>query len=129
MRTRIFGRARLPPSRVFKRFGSAGASPSRNHPHRMSDGNPRPLPQRKHPIHRLVPTTAKPTIVFLTVCTKDRRPWLAHPDVHDAFRHVCSNAQAWLVGRYVVMPDHLHLFATPGTPELPLENWIRFWKS
>jgi len=33
------------------------------------------------------------------------------------------------VGRYVVMPDHIHLFAAPGELQEPLENWIRFWKS
>ena len=27
------------------------------------------------------------------------------------------------------MPDHLHLFAGPGEPELPLDNWVRYWKS
>ena len=33
------------------------------------------------------------------------------------------------MGRYVLMPDHLHLFAAPGPIDLPLENWIRYWKS
>jgi putative transposase len=27
------------------------------------------------------------------------------------------------------MPDHLHLFAAPGQLELPLENWVKYWKS
>ena len=27
------------------------------------------------------------------------------------------------------MPDHIHLFAAPGVPDLPLENWVRYWKS
>jgi REP element-mobilizing transposase RayT len=27
------------------------------------------------------------------------------------------------------MPDHIHLFAAPGIPELELRAWIRYWKS
>jgi putative transposase len=27
------------------------------------------------------------------------------------------------------MPDHLHLFATPGELEIPFDNWVRYWKS
>jgi REP element-mobilizing transposase RayT len=39
-------------------------------------------------------------------------------------------ASAWLVGRYVILPDHLHLFCAPnGIDAPPLERWMRFWKS
>jgi REP element-mobilizing transposase RayT len=27
------------------------------------------------------------------------------------------------------MPEHLHLFASPGRLELSLDNWVRYWKS
>jgi putative transposase len=27
------------------------------------------------------------------------------------------------------MPDHLHLFAAPGPLDLPLDTWVRYWKS
>jgi REP element-mobilizing transposase RayT len=27
------------------------------------------------------------------------------------------------------MPDHLHLFAAPSLSPLPLDKWIRYWKS
>src|SRR5437870_5293667 len=60
-----------------------------------------------------------PTIVFLTVCTKDRRPWLATDETHDLLREVWIASAAWLVGRYVVMPDHVHLFARPGGMDVP----------
>lgn len=34
------------------------------------------------------------------------------------------------MGRYVVMPDHLHLFCAPNQIEpVPLERWVQFWKS
>jgi putative transposase len=99
--------------------GSAGASPS----------NKPKLPQRNHPAHRLLETAFAPTLLFLTVCTKDRKPWLATPEAHRILREIWSNARAWLVGRYVIMPDHLHLFAVPGDNALPLERWVRYWKS
>jgi len=98
----------------------------------MTDITPDPrdrLPQRGHPAHGVKAQTDLPTIIFLTVCTKNRNPWLASADIHDLLVRVWSAATAWIVGRYVVMPDHLHLFATPGTPELPLENWVKYWKS
>jgi putative transposase len=72
---------------------------------------------------------SRPTIVFVTVCTNDPHPWLATSENHDALRTVWQEAEAWVVGRYVVMPDHLHLFAAPGRLELPLDTWIRYWKS
>ena len=56
-------------------------------------------------------------------------PWLAADDVHELLRKVWTDAKAWLVGRYVIMPDHIHLFAAPGSPDLPLENWVQYWKS
>ena len=101
--------------------GSAGASPSH--------GAPAPLPRRAHPAHGVKIDTFKPTIVFITVCTKDRAPWLASPDVHELLVSVWSGATAWLVGRYAIMPDHIHLFATPNGIDIPLDNWVRYWKS
>ena len=39
-------------------------------------------------------------------------------------------ADAYLVGRYVLMPDHIHLFCAPNRyPETELKRWIRYWKS
>lgn len=84
---------------------------------------------RKHPMHGVIFQQTEPTIVFLTVCTKDRTHWLAVPEVHGLLRSVWIAALAWSVGRYIIMPDHIHLFASPGTPEMPLENWVKYWKS
>jgi putative transposase len=71
------------------------------------------------------PTISLPTIVFVTVCTKVRQPWLATHACHELLRRVWDEALAWRTGRYIIMPDHLHLFATPGDAPLPLENWIK----
>lgn len=29
----------------------------------------------------------------------------------------------------MILPDHLHLFAAPGEPEIEFDNWVRYWKS
>mgnify|MGYP000280094311 CR=1 FL=1 len=93
-------------------------------------GTSQPLPQRRRPAEGVnIIIGSQPTIVFLTICTKDRRPVLASAAVHGQLLKSWAAAQAWLVGRYVVMPDHLHLFAAPGPDALPLENWVRYWKS
>jgi putative transposase len=44
-------------------------------------------------------------------------------------REIWSAATFWLVGRYVLMPDHIHFFCAPVDPECSLERWTQFWKS
>ena len=70
-----------------------------------------------------------PTIVFLTVCTRDRASWLADPTVHAALISIWRSATFWKAGPYVLMPDHLHLFVWPGTSPSDLDRWLRYWKS
>jgi len=90
---------------------------------------PRPKHDRRHPVHGVKDTAERPTIVFLTVCTKDRRPWLATAQHHELLTRIWKSATAWHAGRYVLMPDHLHIFATPDEDALPFDNWVRYWKS
>ncbi len=41
-----------------------------------------------------------------------------------------KQASTWLVGRYVILPDHVHLFCAPSAIDAPpLERWMRYWKS
>ena len=70
-------------------------------------------------------------VVFLTVCIKDRRPILAQSDINDLLIDIWSDEKShWVVGRYVLMPDHLHLFCTPRSREsLGIKKWVNFWKS
>jgi REP element-mobilizing transposase RayT len=90
-----------------------------------------PQPERRHPVH-LAPLEAhnRSIIVFVTACTAKRRQVLASASAHDAIVRAWFSASAWLVGRYVIMPDHIHLFCAPNSMEAPsLERWMRFWKS
>ena len=85
------------------------------------------LPVRRRPAHGVDPRCGDHPIVYVTVCTNSRGPWLAKRDVHARLLDVWRDAGAWHVGRYVVMPDHVHFFAQPAG-DLPLENWIAYWK-
>ena len=49
--------------------------------------------------------------------------------MHARVRDAWQNATTWVVGRYVIMPDHLHLFCAPGViPPEPLQSWVSYWK-
>jgi REP element-mobilizing transposase RayT len=87
------------------------------------------LPKRKRPESGVWETENGPTIVFDTVCTQGRKIWLANDPVHRLLREIWLAADAWRVGRYVLMPDHVHYFASPGATSIPFENWLRYWKS
>ena len=55
---------------------------------------------------------------FVTLNTYERHQLLARPEIHDAFRSFCLRAQERnvAVGRYVLMPDHVHLFVALHEP-------------
>src|SRR2546423_15663235 len=70
-----------------------------------------------------------PTIVFLTVCAARPASWLASEEAQQSLVSAWQNADAWLVGSYVLMPDHLHLFCAPRDLQFTIEKWIAYWKS
>jgi putative transposase len=85
--------------------------------------------QRTHPVHGVLHLADQPTIVFGTVCTKNRASWLASPQVHHELRDVWLEASAWVMGKYVIMPDHIHFFAAATESPIPFDNWVKYWKS
>jgi putative transposase len=87
--------------------------------------------QRKRPAHfPPVETSFRSIIIFLTLCTKGRRPLLANDTAAALVVEAWSAATFWAVGRYVILPDHIHLFCAPNTnPPQALTNWISFWKN
>ena len=67
-------------------------------------------------------------LYFVTFNTNARRPLLASREVHDSFLQYCECAAAYhiSVGRYVIMPDHIHLFVRLGAAsETTLGDWIK----
>ncbi|HEY1770028.1 MAG TPA: transposase [Chthoniobacterales bacterium] len=79
---------------------------------------------------RLVRVFADAPVYFVTFCTYRRRRFLAFAPVHDAFvafAEHARDAQNVAVGRYVLMPDHIHLFVS-GDPTFRLGRWIGMLK-
>ena len=63
---------------------------------------------------------------FVTFCTHERQRWLSTAVVHEAFQKFARCAEAVFniaVGRYVIMPDHVHLFVC-GPPDFKLSRWV-----
>jgi len=69
-----------------------------------------------------------PTIAFLTVCTAKRQKGLANSKVHKALVKTWTAADEWLVGHYVIMPNHIHMFCAPQSHDFSIEEWITYWK-
>jgi len=86
-------------------------------------------PLQKARLRRMDRVFVDSPIYFVTTCTLDRQAILDRELVHEAFRMFCLNSPqhgAW-VGRYVLMPDHLHLFVS--VDEISLSNWIKSFKN
>jgi REP element-mobilizing transposase RayT len=82
-------------------------------------------------LRRLETIHEKQPIYFVTACTAERRELLANEPIHETFLRFVANASArgaW-VGRYVLMPDHLHLFLVLEDDRIRLSEWVRSMKN
>jgi putative transposase len=89
-----------------------------------------PEPMRKPRLRRLDEIYQDQPLIFVTFCTYQRKKMLAQPAVHDSFRSFCRKAEDAQnsVGRYVIMPDHLHFFVQLCFPGR-LSSWIKSLKN
>ena len=91
------------------------------------------LPNRAHlrRLDRVFSDSATP-VFFLTICTHRRRPLLRDPGVAAIVVDALERAESrydWRVGRYVVMPDHVHLFCAPTSEDArSLSSFVGYWK-
>ena len=84
----------------------------------------------RHRPPRLATLFYDPPLYFVTICVRRRLPLLATDAVHSAFRDFAMRGfekKQIAIGRYVIMPDHLHLFVS-GPHEFRLEQWGRMLK-
>ena len=66
---------------------------------------------RKHLAHPpITDRHNEPVIIYLTVCSQDRKSIFAFEDSAAVIVDAWQRGNSWLVGRYVIMPDHIHLF-------------------
>jgi len=86
------------------------------------------MPER---VRRLEETFERTPIYFVTSCTANRRQLLATSNVHGCFKAFSESAPrhgAWVVGAYVLMPDHLHLFVAIDDQRINLSDWMKSLK-
>jgi putative transposase len=72
--------------------------------------------------------TTRP-FTFVTFCTHRRQKILATDQTHSAFVQFAQQAAEFKIagGRYVVIPDHSHLFVC-GNEEFVLSRWVAMLK-
>ncbi|HEV2096445.1 MAG TPA: transposase [Chthoniobacterales bacterium] len=69
---------------------------------------------------------------FVTFNTSRRLPMLVRGEIHEAFRAFCLRAHEQYdvaVGRYVLMPDHVHLFVAFPAEGITLSRWVQSLRS
>ena len=69
---------------------------------------------------------------FVTFNTSKRARLLTRSQIHDAFRTFCIRAYEEhdvAVGRYVIMPNHIHLFVALAPTGITLSRWVQALKS
>jgi putative transposase len=85
------------------------------------------LRKRQNPLPGVHIQLGQSNIVLLTVTTEKRAPWLANETAYRLLHQTWSKATAWLVGDYLLMPDHLHAFCAPRDLGFAIEKWISYW--
>ncbi len=67
---------------------------------------------------------------FITFNTRERAPMLNQERLHRTFVDFCRKAgkRNITVGRYVLMPDHIHLFVVFPEAEMTLTRWVSLLK-
>lgn len=67
----------------------------------------------------------EPALYFVTFCTAGRKPVLANGAANDALISYGNGgvSRGSALGRYVIMPDHIHLFVC-GPNEFVLGRWV-----
>ena len=70
-------------------------------------------------------------IYYITACAYKRRQILDRPDVHNSFIRFGLSASEYgvHVGRYVLMPDHIHFFAGFGPDSVSISSWMKSFKN
>jgi REP-associated tyrosine transposase len=70
-------------------------------------------------------------IYFVTACAADRRRILATDAIHAEFIvfATAGNTHGAFVGRYVIMPDHIHLFVAFDPEKITLSAWVKSLKN
>jgi putative transposase len=82
-------------------------------------------------LHRREQLYVDNPVYFLTFCTINRKAMLANNSIHAAFVKFCHEAltRSVFVGRYMLMPDHIHLYVKLPAPSENLSAWVKSLKN
>jgi len=91
----------------------------------MPRDKPKEWPRRPPRLGRLF-DNVRP-LYFITFNTYRRQCMLARDEVHETFCIFSLRAQRYdvAVGRYVIMPDHVHLFVALPIDGVALPRWVQ----
>jgi putative transposase len=95
---------------------------------RLGEGN---MQQSSRHLTHLAPFSSSP-LVFITASTFQRNRVLNNPIAHQCLHEIwtrSSELDGWFVGDYLLMPDHVHLFARPTPDAKMMRDWVKMWKS
>jgi len=76
--------------------------------------------------HRLDRIFSRTPLYFITFCARDRQKIDNLHRITAVFRDYCTRAAGKhdvAVGRYVIMPDHVHFFVR-GNPDFVISSWV-----
>jgi putative transposase len=85
----------------------------------------------KHPSRNSILTTRdnRAIILFVTVVANNRQCVLADGKVQSLILDMWRRVKGWIVGRYMIMPDHIHFFCVPTDyPPSDFHAWMACWK-
>src|SRR6266403_1796885 len=78
-------------------------------------------------LRRLDLVWIEPPVYFITVCTKNRRKALTSEFAARVLIDEWQRAREhhlWVIGRYVIMPDHVHFFCRPEHEAKTLSRFV-----
>jgi putative transposase len=101
-------------------------APSRRSTFVRPEGGPTPFRHLSHG-----PSFRDNPIVFFTTCTYQRSKILASPYcqkiLHEIWQRSADHG-GWWVGNYIIMPDHVHLFARSEIGAQRMADWVEMWE-
>ena len=82
-------------------------------------------------LHRLERLHVENPVYFITFCTHERMVILANQQIHSVCMEFFAEAlkRDIFVGRYILMPDHIHLFVKLPPPAENLSAWVKSLKN
>lgn len=88
------------------------------------------MPFKTH-LPRLGAAWSSQPVWFITTCAFQRKRILANNIAFDILCEEWRSSQSrygWLIGRFVLMPDHVHFFASPFPDATALSLMVSKWK-